>query len=125
MDALSVPKLPLDEWTDQALDFLTENFSFLTKAISEHLENIIVNIVDGLMYFPPWIVIALFSLIAWKIAGRKVSIFTAIGFCLLWNLRLWEPTLETLTLVIVATLMAVLLGIPMGILAGATALSCR
>ncbi|RKZ54559.1 MAG: proline/glycine betaine ABC transporter permease [Candidatus Parabeggiatoa sp. nov. 3] len=117
MDALSVPKLPLDEWTDQALDFLTENFSFLTKAISEHLENIIVNIVDGLMYFPPWIVIALFSLIAWKIAGRKVSIFTAIGFCLLWNLRLWEPTLETLTLVIVATLMAVLLGIPMGILA--------
>jgi glycine betaine/proline transport system permease protein len=117
MEALSVPKLPLDEWTDQALDFLTENFSFLTKAISEHLENIIVNIVDGLMYFPPWIVIALFSLIAWKIAGRKVSIFTAIGFCLLWNLRLWEPTLETLTLVIVATLMAVLLGIPMGILA--------
>ncbi|MEK8021116.1 MAG: proline/glycine betaine ABC transporter permease [Candidatus Parabeggiatoa sp.] len=117
MEGLSVPKLPLDDWTDHALDFLTENVAFFTKAISEHLENMIVHIVDGLMYFPPWIVIAIFSLIAWQLAGRKVSLFTAVGFCLIWNLRLWEPTIETLTLVIVATLMTVLLGIPIGILA--------
>jgi glycine betaine/proline transport system permease protein len=125
MEGLSIPKLPLDDWTDHTLDFLTENFAFLTKAISAYLENIIVHIVSGLLYFPPWLVIAVFSLIAWQLAGRKVGIFTVIGFCLLWNLRLWEPTIETLTLVIVATLMAVLIGIPMGILAAFSKMAYR
>jgi glycine betaine/proline transport system permease protein len=117
MKEFSVPKLPLDDWIDQSLAFLTENFAFLTKSISNHLEDIIEGIVEGLMYFPAWVLIIVFSLIGWRIAGNKVALGTLIGLSLLWNLRLWEATLETLTLVIVATLLAVLVGIPLGILA--------
>ncbi|HEC84699.1 MAG: proline/glycine betaine ABC transporter permease [Candidatus Parabeggiatoa sp. nov. 2] len=117
MEKFSVPKLPLDDWIDSGLDFMTENFAFLTKAISKDLKEVIEHIVEGLMFFPPYVVIVIFSLMGWWLAGRKVGIFTAIGLGLLWNLRLWEPTMATLTLVLVATFLAVLVGLPMGILA--------
>ena len=114
---LSVPKLPLDDWIDQGLDFLTNNFAYITKAISNNFENVVEYIVQGLIFFPPWVVIIFFSLMCGWLAGRKVGIFTIIGLALLWNLRLWEPTMQTLTLVLVSTFLAVLVGIPAGVLA--------
>jgi glycine betaine/proline transport system permease protein len=117
MENFSIPKLPLDDWIDAGLDFLTENFAFLTKNISEHLEKIINFIIDSLMFFPPWVIIILFTLIAWRLSGRQVALFTLIGFAFLWNLRLWEPTIETLTLVLFATFIAVLISIPIGVFA--------
>jgi len=116
-EAFEIPKLPLDDWIDAGLDFLTEHFAFLTKSISKHLEEVIYFIIDGLMFFPPGIIIIIFTLIAWRLADSKVALLTVIGLCFLWNLRLWEPTIETLTLVLVATFIAVLIAIPMGILA--------
>ncbi|MDM8567178.1 proline/glycine betaine ABC transporter permease [Candidatus Halobeggiatoa sp. HSG11] len=121
----NIPKLPLDDWIDDGLDFLTDNFAFLTKIVSRHLEDTIDYIVESLMYFPPWLIIIVFTLIAWRLAGYKVGIFTTLGFSLLWNLRLWESTIETLTLVIVATFIAVMIAIPTGILAAISKLANR
>lgn len=120
-----IPKLPLDHWIDDGLDFLTDNFAFLTKIVSHHLEDTIDYMVEGLMYFPPWMVIIAFALIAWRFAGYKVGIFTIFGLGLLWNLRLWESTMETLTLVIVATFIAILIAIPTGILAAVSKVANR
>ncbi|MEN9849694.1 MAG: hypothetical protein RL368_2434, partial [Pseudomonadota bacterium] len=36
----SVPKFPLDELVEQLLNFFTENFAFLTKAISKLIESL-------------------------------------------------------------------------------------
>ena len=55
-------------------------------------------------------------------AGRRVGIFTAPGLLFLWNLRLWQPTVETFTLVLISTFIAVAIGLPLGI---AAALSKR
>ncbi len=121
----NIPKLPLDDWIDDGLEFLTDNFAFLTKIVSNHLEDTIDYMVESLMYFPPWMVIIVFALIAWRLAGYKLGIFTILGLGLLWNLRLWESTIETLTLVIVATLIAIMIAIPMGILAAISKLANR
>ncbi len=117
MANVTVPKLPLDKWIDKGLDFLTEHFSFLTKAISEQMGSVIEYLVNALMYLPPWVVIIIFTLLGWRLGGRNVGILTVLGFGLIWNLQLWEPTMNTLTLVIVATVIAVLIGIPFGVLA--------
>ena len=108
-------KLPLDKWIDSLLDFLTDHFAFLTKAISEYLATIIKMSTKGLMYLPPELVITVLAALAWRLAGRNVGIFTVLGLALLWNLRLWEPTMETLILVVVATVMAIIIGIPFGV----------
>ncbi len=114
---LMVPKFPLAKLVEVSLDFLTTHFSFITKALSKATGVAIDGIVQGLMAVPPWLLILVVAAIGWRIAGKRVGLMTLIGLGLLWNLRLWLPTIETVTLVILATLVAVAVGLPLGILA--------
>jgi glycine betaine/proline transport system permease protein len=111
-----IPKFPLDKLIVDILDFLTNNFSFITKTLSRATGVAIDGIVHGLMFVPPWLLILVLAVVGWRVAGRRVALMTLLGLALLWNLRLWLPTIETVTLVILATLVAVALGLPLGIL---------
>lgn len=113
----TIPKLPLDEWVEQSLEFVTDNFAFITKATSKLLGAGIDNVVAGLMYFHPGVLIIAFGILAWRLAGRNMGIFTMLGLALLWNLRLWESTMETLTMVFFSTFISVSVGVPLGIAA--------
>lgn len=66
---------------------------------------------------PPYVLIVIFALIAWKVAGYKIAIFTVVAFLLILGMDLWWPTMQTLSLVIVSTFIALGIGIPLGILA--------
>jgi glycine betaine/proline transport system permease protein len=114
---MDIPPLPLADWIDSALEVLTDQFSGATRAISNVIETGIDAMVNGLMWPPPWVVIGIFTLIAWRIAGFRVALFTVLGLGLLWDLQLWYPTMQTLTLVTIATLIAVAIGTPLGVLA--------
>jgi glycine betaine/proline transport system permease protein len=117
-----VPKFPLAHMIDVALNWLTHNFSWLTQALSHGISAVIDVIITGLLWVPPWLLIVIVAAIGWRAAGRRVGIFTALGLLFLWNLRLWQPTVETFTLVLISTLIAVAIGLPLGI---AAALSKR
>ncbi len=62
----------------------------------------------------------LLILLAWYGAGRGLAIFTLIGCGLIQSMGFWEPTVETLALVISATAFALLIGVPLGIAAAAS-----
>lgn len=66
---------------------------------------------------PPYVLIVIFALIAWKVAGHKIAIFTVVAFLLILGMDLWWPTMQTLSLVMVSTFIALGIGIPLGILA--------
>ncbi|TAL83496.1 MAG: proline/glycine betaine ABC transporter permease [Rhodanobacter sp.] len=112
-----IPKFPLAHLIDVALNWLTTHFAFLTKAMSHGVSLVIVGITDGLLWLPPWLLIAAVSLAGWRVAGRRVGIFCALGLLFVWDLRLWEATVETFTLVLISTLIAVMIGLPLGIAA--------
>ncbi len=112
-----VPKFPLDKLIETILNFLTVNFSFITKSLSKVIGNVIEAIVQVLMFVPPWLLIFMLAGLGWRLAGKRAAFMTFVGLGLLWNLRLWLPTIETVTLVILATFVAVLIGLPLGILA--------
>ncbi|MGA7980832.1 MAG: proline/glycine betaine ABC transporter permease [Chromatiaceae bacterium] len=114
---MDIPQLPLARWIDSGLEVLTDHFSGATRAISHAIETGIDATVSGLTWPPPWVTIAVFALIAWRFAGIRVAVFTVLGLGLLWNLDLWYPTMQTLTLVTIATLIAVAIGTPLGVLA--------
>jgi glycine betaine/proline transport system permease protein len=114
----SIPKFPLDELCDQALTWLTSHGSNLTRAVSKVVANWLEVSTDLLVAVPPWLTIIAFTLLAWRLGGRRVAVTTALGFAFLWNLRLWQPTLETIVLVTLSTSAALLIGIPIGIACG-------
>ena len=112
---MTIPKLPLGEAIEAAIDFLTENFSFITKAVSNVVENANEVLVENLEKIPPMVLILLIALLAWRLAGRRIALFSVAGLALIWNLGLWGATMATISLVIAATLVAISLGIPIGI----------
>ncbi|MCG5494711.1 ABC transporter permease [Ectothiorhodospira variabilis] len=113
-----VGKFPLSDYIDDGLDWLTTTFSGVTRAISTVLGNGVEGVVTALSFPPPWVVILGFAALAWYLAGRRVGIGTAAGLLFLWNLQLWQATIETFTLVLFATAVAVAIALPLGILGG-------
>jgi len=115
---MPIPKIPIGNWIEQFIDWLIENFSFITKSISNVTEKGIDGFIDILMFLPPWIMIIILTALAWYITkDRRIGVFTVFGLLLIWNLGLWGATMTTLALVLVSTLISISLGIPLGILA--------
>lgn len=120
-----IPKLPLADGIDVALDWLTAHIAFVTKAFSHSISILIDGLVHSLLWLPPWLLIAVVALLAWRAAGWRVALGSLLGLLLLWNLRLWPATVETFTLVLISTLIAVAIGLPLGILAALNARASR
>lgn len=112
-----IPRIPLGDWIEGGLDFLTTEFSGVTRAISRGTQTGINLLNDGLMWLPEWALIAAVVLLCWKAGGRRLAIGALIGLALIWNLGLWNPMIQTLTLVVIATLVAIVIALPLGILA--------
>jgi glycine betaine/proline transport system permease protein len=112
-----IPKLPLAEGIDTALDWLTLHGAFVTKAFSHFVSILIDALVHGLLWLPPWLLIAAVALLAWRAAGWRVALFSLFGLLLLWDLRLWSATVETFTLVLLSTMISIAIGMPLGIAA--------
>ncbi len=111
-------RIPIGEYIEAIIDFLVDNFAFATKGFSRVTESGIDVLVDIMMFFPPWVFIILVAALAWFLSRRRgVGIFTLIGLTLIWNMGLWGPTVSTLALVLISTMIAIILGIPLGILA--------
>lgn len=118
MYEFSLPRIPLGAGVEAALDWLTTVLSPLTRAFSEIVELGIDAIVDGLGLIPPVILVVLIALLSWKLATRGVAIFALIGLLFVWNINLWSATLSTIALVLISTIIAVAMGVPLGIIAG-------
>ena len=101
---------------EDVIDWMTKNFSGFFTAVKGALSGII----DGgswlLMAIPVAVFIVGAIFLAWWISGKGMAVFTGIGLFLIYNLGLWEKTMLTLALVSAATLIALLLGLPLGIL---------
>ncbi|SER79538.1 glycine betaine/proline transport system permease protein [Vreelandella subterranea] len=119
---MDIPSIPLGYWIESGLTWLTSEYSLITRAISRVTQTGIGGLNDGLMWLPPWALLAIIALLCWKAASPRLAIGAAAGMALIWNLGLWDPMIETLTLVVIATLVAVVMAIPVGI---AAALSQR
>ncbi|WP_017754799.1 ABC transporter permease [Calidifontibacillus oryziterrae] len=110
-----LPKLPLADWIDGFIDWLTATFGAAFDGISEGLKAFVEGIVDGLGVIPPIIVIILMALLTWKICNRNIGLFTLVGLFLIDNLGYWEPMLDTIALVLTSVILSIVIGIPIGI----------
>jgi glycine betaine/proline transport system permease protein len=70
---------------------------------------------NRLSWYPWFVLIVLFIILALVSAGRGLAIFTGVGFLLIVSMGFWEATMESLALVLSATIFALLIGIPVGI----------
>ena len=118
--------IPLRDWIKTAVDWLTDNLEPLFDVIKTVMLKIFVFTKDLLIdWLPWWAVLVIFSLVSSFIGGRRLAALTAIGLFLIGMLgrettiapNFWDLAMETLSLMVVAVLISIIVGIPIGILA--------
>ena len=110
-------RIPIDQWADFIINYLRINYRSFFRSISGVIESFVTGFEGLLLVVPVIIVVAIVVAIAWKMAGRGVALFTLAGFLLLLSMNLWDQTARTLALVLTSTVIALAIGIPLGILA--------
>ncbi|WP_350343699.1 ABC transporter permease subunit [Proteinivorax tanatarense] len=65
----------------------------------------------------PFMFAAFIAYLSYVLSGKGVAIFAGLGILLINNINLWSETVETLSLILTSTLLALLISIPLGILA--------
>lgn len=100
------------------VDWLTFNAAGFFDAISVSLEWVILSMVEIFQWFPPFVPMALTAAIAWALhRSIPLVIFVVAALLLILNLGYWQEMLETFVLVLTATALSIMFGIPIGILA--------
>ena len=100
------------------MDWLTDTFSGLFKFIQTSGASIMDNVTNLLIAVPPIIFILLIVLLSY-FATRKIfglALFSLIGLFFIYNQGLWEELMNTFTLVLFASVVAIIIGVPIGIL---------
>lgn len=111
-------KLGLGRWVKAFVEWLTDNFHAEFRAFSDGLGWAIEGVIALLAAVPPVLLIAAVAGLAWWLHRSAVLVAMVLGgLLLILNLGYWEATVETLALVLAATLASVAIGVPAGIYA--------
>jgi len=111
-------KIPLGQWMETGVDWLTLNAAGVFDAISYFLETVILFVVDIFKWMPPALPIVITALLAWLLhRSLPLVLFVVAALLLILNLGYWQEMLETFVLVFAATTISVLIGVPLGIMA--------
>ena len=118
MEWLEDHKIPIGQWAKAFVDWLTNNAAWLFDAIAFGLEHVIDAILWLLQTPHPFIIVALAAILAWWVRRNwSFPLFVAFALLLIINQGYWEETTETLALVISATIVCMLVGVPVGVAA--------
>lgn len=113
---MNIPKLPLGDWIERLEEWLTGNFGPVFDFIRTVIGTMVEGIADVLMALPAIVLIILFSALAYWIGKWKLALFAFLGLFLIDNLGLWEPSMQSLSLVLTASILSIVVGVPIGIL---------
>ncbi|MFS1936407.1 choline ABC transporter permease subunit [Vibrio splendidus] len=100
MNFITENKIPVGQWMEAGVDWLTINAAGFFDAVSIFLETVILFLVDVFKWMPPALPIVITAALAWYL-HRKLSlvIFVVAALLTILNLGYWQEMLETFVLV--------------------------
>jgi glycine betaine/proline transport system permease protein len=115
--AIDVPRIPVGERIQDFFDWLTTNLEGFFDAITTIGDTTVDTLITWLQAPDPVIAALIFALIGMLVRGWKFAIFALIGLLFIISMEQWDAAMQTLALVVVATAVAVVIAIPLGVLA--------
>jgi glycine betaine/proline transport system permease protein len=97
------------------IKWMQRHFDFIFDGIKDSLDFLVETFQDVLLMVPNIVLLILFGILAFYLSGRKIAIFTTIGLLLILTMGYWDKMLITLSMVLISTIIALLIGIPLGI----------
>jgi glycine betaine/proline transport system permease protein len=111
-----LPKIPIGNWVDSIIEWARITLAPAFDIITLIIEFLVSGFRDTMLLIHPILLILIVMALVWWIANKKAAIGTALGLLLAYDLQLWGPFIETLALVLSSTILALIVGLPLGIL---------
>ena len=116
-------QLIVGDYIARAADAITEWFTstlyFLTIGLNEQFTIHVLNRIEGVLADAPWyLTIIAIALLAAIIGGRFVAILSVVLLTAVVLIGLWNDAMVTLTQVLIATAIVMIIGVVLGVLAG-------
>jgi glycine betaine/proline transport system permease protein len=112
-----MPRLRVGNWVEDAINWLLDHFGWLFDAITTVTSHLVDWVSGAFTGLPTLVVIAIFTIWAVLASGWGLALFTALAFLLVDSMELWTQAMQTLAVVLVAAVIATVVGVPIGILA--------
>lgn len=109
-----------DEAIDSALGWLADHGEFLFDAANSALTGLYKAVLWCIAWPPFYVVAIIFALLGWRLIGVRFAILSGLALAFCAFIGLWPETVSTLALVLTATFLALVVAIPLGVLAGLT-----
>ena len=116
LNPFQIYTIPLDDWINNLISFVVDRFRPFFQAIGLPIRWTLQNIEGILNAIPPLIFIIAIALIAWKLANKKVALYSFISLTLIGLIDVWEQAMVSLSLIVTALLFCLIVGIPLGII---------
>jgi glycine betaine/proline transport system permease protein len=110
-------QIPVGRWMEEAVDWALRNLTGLFDAVTYAVGGVVDGLETLLLAVPVWAMFALLvAAAAWRVSLR-FGLFALLALGLVLGMDLWMETMSTLALIMAATLMSLVVGLPTGILA--------
>jgi glycine betaine/proline transport system permease protein len=117
---------PLRVWVDDGLTWVVANWGGAFEAAAHPLLVLLNSIERFLLWLPWWLIIVVLVGTAWLATRRwQLPALVLAGLLFLGVMDLWQDSIKTMALMIAATLTAIALSIPVGILMSRSAMFRR
>ncbi|BBO00350.1 ABC transporter permease [Sporolactobacillus terrae] len=118
MNETFLPKIPIGHWADLLIQFITDHFEGFFGYIASGIQSFVDSLVWIFALMTPIVFILICVAIAFWRRGIGVALFTLIGLVLIYDLGYWAHAMQTFALVLTSVVLSILIGFPLGILAG-------
>lgn len=116
------PPVNLNTYTSTAIDngiaYLTIFYGFLFDGITQSLHSML-GAITAVFVGTPWpISMCVLIFIAWQVAGTRTAIFVGASLIYLAVFGFWQTAMDTMSLVVAASIICIVIGLPMGVWVG-------
>ena len=101
---------------DDAVRWITREGSWLFDGLSVAVTHALLNIERGLKWLPWPVIVVGLAILAYAVGRWPLLIFTPAALLFIGFMGLWENTIDTIALMVVAVAVSVGLGFPLGVL---------
>jgi glycine betaine/proline transport system permease protein len=113
---ISGNSIPVGDWSTSFVNFVNNNFSGFFNLVSTALGFLLDGTTTVLAAVPSLVLIVILTALTfWFKRSFWMAAFVLAGLLFILNQGYWEATLETLSLIIYATVCCMLIGVPIGI----------
>lgn len=128
LDSGFLPSISVGQWFTDVVNWINDNLGPLLNIIDDALSTLNDGLADFFNWIPPLIMVLALAGIGTWLRGWKFGLFALIGLFLIQAMptkELWPDAMDTFALVLVAAAIAMILAIPIGILAASNGVASK